>query len=175
MRKTKKLTLSALLVALGVAFMALGGVIEIFDLSVCALASLLVVFVYLELGSPYTWLVWICTSLATALIFPGSILWVEYFLVFGIYPILKAYIERAPKIFWWPIKLVFINAVIWALFCVCEFLFGVPFFDGVDSLLWKAAIYLVINVAFVVYDMFITIMVRLYFEKFRKRFKRFLK
>ncbi len=174
MRKTKKITLSALLVALGVAFMALGAVFEILDLTVCALVSLLVVFVYLELGSPYTWLVWICTSLITAIIFPGSILWVEYLLVFGIYPILKAYIERAPRILWWPIKLVFINAVIWSLFLVVEFIFGVPFFD-MDGTLWKVITYLLINFAFIVYDMFITIMVRLYYEKFRKRFKRFLK
>ncbi len=175
MRKTKKITLSALLVAMGVAFMAVGAVLEILDLTVCALVSLLVVFVYLELGSPYTWLVWICTSLITAILFPGSILWVEYFLVFGIYPILKAYIERTPRVLWWPIKLVFINSVFWVLFLAMEFVFGTSFFEDVDGIIWKAAIYMLINVAFVVYDMFITIMVRLYYEKFRKRFRRFLK
>lgn len=175
MRQTKKITLSALLVALGVAFMALGAVIDVLDLSVCALTSLLVVFVYLEIGSPYTWLVWLCTSIITAIIFPGSILWVEYLLVFGIYPILKAYIERAPRALWWPIKLVFINAIVWAVFLVMEFIFGTSFFEGADNLLWKIAIYALINVAFVVYDMLITVMVRLYYEKFRKRFKRFLK
>ncbi len=175
MRKTKKITLSALLVALGVTLMALGAVFEILDLTVCAVVSLLVVFVYIELGSPYTWLVWICTSIITAIIFPGSILWVEYLLVFGIYPILKAYIEKAPRIFWWPVKLLFINAVIWALFCVVEFIFMTPFFEEGSNTLWKIGIYALINVAFIVYDLFVTVMVRLYFERFRKRFKRFLK
>ncbi len=174
MRTTKKVTLSSIIVAMGVAFMALGAVLEVLDLTVCALVSLLVVFVYLEIGSPYTWLVWICTSLITAIVFPGSILWVEYLLVFGIYPLLKAYIERMPRILWLPLKLVFINAVIWALFCIVEFVFGTPFFD-VDGLFWKIAVYVLINFTFVVYDMFITIMVRLYFEKLRNRIKRFLK
>lgn len=175
MRQTKKITLSAILVALGVAFMALGAVFEVLDLSVCALVSLLVVFVYLEIGSPYTWLVWICTSLISALIFPGSILWVEYSLVFGIYPIIKGYIERVPsRILWWILKLAFFNAVIWALFSVVEFVIGVRFFDG-DSLIWNAAIYLLMNFAFIVYDLFITAMVRVYYERFRKRFVRFLK
>ena len=174
MKTTKKVTLSAMLVALGTALMLLGSVIEVLDLSVCAIASLVVVFVYLELGSPYTWLVWLCTSLCTALVYFGSIVWVEYFLVFGIYPILKAYIEKLPRAFWWPIKLVFINAVIWAVFAICELILGIPFF-GEDTMIIKVAVYALINIAFVAYDMFITVMVRLYYDKIRRRFKRFLK
>lgn len=174
MRQTKKLTLCAILVALGTALMSLGAVIDVLDLTICATVSLFVVFVYLEIGSPYTWLVWICTSIATAIVFPGSIMWVEYLLVFGIYPILKAYIEKLPRVFWIPVKLVFINAIIWALFFVSELLLGLPFFEG-DNIFWKVALYVLMNAAFVVYDMFITIMVRLYYEKLRKRISRFFK
>lgn len=174
MNSTKKLAISAILVALGTVFMVLGAVIEVMDLTVCAIASLIVVFIYIEIGSPYTWLVWLATSLATALMFPGSVIWVEYLLVFGVYPLIKAYIERLPRFSWWPIKIAFINAVIWALFFIVEGLFGVPFFEG-DSLPLKIALYALMNVAFVAYDLFITIMVRLYFEKVRHRIKRFLK
>ena len=70
MSQTKKLALSATLTALGTVFMVLGGFIEVLDLTVCALASLLVAFVYIEIGAPYYWLVWICTSLCSALLFP---------------------------------------------------------------------------------------------------------
>ncbi len=174
MNSTKKLAISAILVALGTVFMVLGAVIEVMDLTVCAIASLIVVFIYIEIGSPYTWLVWLATSLATALMFPGSVIWVEYLLVFGVYPLIKAYIERLPRFSWWPIKIAFINAVIWALFFIVEGLFGVPFFEG-DSLPLKIALYALMNVAFVAYDLFITIMVRLYFENVRHRIKRFLK
>lgn len=174
MRKTKKITLSAMLVALGTVFMVLGAVFEVLDLSVCALASLLVVFAYLELGSPYTWLIWLCTALASALIFPGSVIWAEYLLVFGIYPILKAYIERLPRWSWLPVKLIFINAIVWALIFLVDLIFGTPFLES--ELFWMQAVtYALINIAFVAYDMFITVMVRLYFEKFRHRFKKFLK
>ena len=163
-----------MLTALGTSLMLLGSVIEVLDLSVCAIASLIVVFVYLELGSPYTWLVWLCTSLCTALIYSGSVVWVEYFLVFGIYPILKAYFEKLPRPFWLPVKLVYINAVIWALFAICELLLGVPSFEE-NTAFMKAAVYVLMNVAFVAYDMFLTVMVRLYYDKIRQRFKRFLK
>ena len=77
-----------MMVALGTAIMLLGTVIEVFDLTVCAFASMLVVFIYLEIGSYYPWLVWICTSLATLLISPGTLVWAEYLLVFGIYPLI---------------------------------------------------------------------------------------
>ena len=174
MKTTKKVTISAMMVALGTALMLLGSMIEVFDLSVCAIASLIVVFVYIELGSPYTWLVWVCTSLCTVLLYSGSVIWVEYFLVFGVYPLIKAFIERLPHWTWFPLKLGFVNAVIWAIFGICELLLGLPFF-GEDTLFMKVALYVLMNVAFVAYDMFITIMVRIYYEKIRRRFKKFLK
>ena len=174
MSQTKKITLSAMMVALGTAVMVLGAVIEVLDLSVCALASMLVVFIYLEIGSYYPWLVWICTSLATALIYPGSIIWVEYLFIFGIYPLIKAYIEKMPRWTWLIVKLLYVNAVIWGMFCVAEFLLGVPFF-GEEGRVMAIITYVLMNVAFVLYDFFIVVMVRFYFEKLRPRFKRFLK
>ncbi len=174
MSQTKKITLSAMMVALSTAIMLLGAVIEVLDLSVCAIASLLVVFIYLEIGSYYPWLVWICTSLTTALIYPGSVIWVEYALVFGLYPLIKAYIERLPKWTWLIIKLIYINAVIWGIFCVSELLLGIPFFEE-GSIILSIITYVLSNLAFIAYDFFIVIMVRFYLEKIRPRFKKFLK
>ena len=174
MSQTKKITLSALMVALGTVFMVIGAAIEVLDLTVCAMASLLVVFVFLEIGSYYPWLVWICTSLATALIYPGSLVWIEYALIFGIYPLIKAYIEKLPRWTWLIVKLVYINAVIWGLFAICELLLGLPFFDT-DGMVMTVILYVLMNVAFIAYDLFITVMVRFYFLKLRPRFKKFLK
>ena len=115
MRQTKKLTLSAVSVALGVVFMVIGGFLDVLDLSACALASLISVFVFIEIGSPYTYLVWLATSLITFVMFPGSAIWIEYLAVFGIYPIIKAYIERAPRFLWLILKLIYANCVIWLM------------------------------------------------------------
>ena len=174
MSQTKKITLSAMMVALGSAIMVLGAVIEVLDLSVCALASMLVVFIYLEIGSYYPWLVWICTSLATALIYPGSIIWAEYLLIFGIYPLIKAYIEKMPRWTWLIVKLLYVNAVIWGMFCIAEFLLQLPFF-GDEGRVMAIITYVLMNIAFILYDYFIVVMVKFYYEKLRPRFKRFLK
>ena len=175
MSQTKKITLSALMVALGAAVMILGAVIEVLDLTVCAFSSMLVVFIYLEIGSYYPWLVWICTTLTTALLYPGSIIWIEYFLVFGIYPLIKAYIERLPKWSWIIVKLVYINVVVLSIFAVSELLLGIPFFEDGLGRGMKIFTWALLNVAFVAYDFFISTMVRFYYAKLRPRFKKFLK
>ncbi len=174
MRPTKKITLSAIVTALGVVMMTLGAVFELFDLSVCAIASLFVAFVYIEIGSPYTVLVWLCTSLLTFLFFPSSVIWAEYLVVFGIYPIVKGYIEKSRRPFWWPLKLLFANAVIIILIFLVKFITGVPFFS-VDTPWIKVGIYLLLNAAFILYDIFMTVLIRYYMRALRPRFKTFLK
>ncbi len=163
-----------MLVALGIVFMSVGYLLEIADLTACALASLLVVFAYIELGSPYTWLVWLATSAIAAMVFSASPVWSEYLLVFGIYPIVKAYIERLPRVLWWPLKLVFINCVLWVIMLVIEGLFGIPVLQAENGIM-KIILYITANVAFVVYDLYIVAMTKVYVFKFRKRFERFLK
>jgi hypothetical protein len=175
MRKTKKITVSAMMCALGIAFMTVGYFVEALDLTACALVSLIVALVYVEIGSPYTYLVWICTSLLSFLFFSAKpSLWLTYFLVFGIYPILKAYIEKLIRPLWIVLKLVYLNAVLVALFFIFEFVFMTPFFD-VEGTWIKAAVWALMNVAFIAYDLFITVLMRLYALKYRKIFSKFFK
>lgn len=175
MKHTKKLAISAMLVALGTLLMSAGAALEIADLAACSIASLFVVLAYIELHSPYTWLVWLASSLATALMFFGSPVWSEYFLVFGFYPILKGYIERAPRVLWWPLKIAYVNAILWFIILVVQGVLGIQFFESTAGVVWKIAIYAAANVAFVVYDFFLTTMVRVYLSKWRKSFARFFK
>jgi hypothetical protein len=163
-----------MLVALGTVLMVVGSYVGVLDLTVCALVSLLVAFVCVEIGTPYNWLVWLTTSLITVVIPPSRMIGLLYFLVFGIYPILKGYIERAPRVLWYVFKLVFINVILVLLTLGSEFLLGVPLV-AIENKIIVALIYLVMNVAFIVYDMFITVMLRVYLFKFRNRIKNLLK
>ena len=179
MRATKKLTLSAIITAFGALFMSLGAFVEVFDLTAAALASLLMVFVYLEIGSPYTYLVWICTTLISALIYPGSLLWLEYLFIFGIYPILKGYIERLYRPFWLILKLLYANLTVFLVFYLGELVLGIPFSEGelfgLPGYAVRLVLVLLLNLAFLLYDIFINVMVRFYMTRLRGRFKRFLK
>ena len=174
MKQTKKITLSAACIALGVLFMALGAFVEVLDLTVAALSSCLMAFVFIEIGDKYAFGVWLGTSILGAIFFTHSLVWVTYFLICGIYPILKAYIEKLPKWSWLIVKLAYINAMVWALFFISEKLLGIPFF-GEEGIVMQIILYVLLNVAFVAYDLFITVMVRFYYVKLRSRFKKLLK
>lgn len=174
MRTTKKITVSSMVVALGAIFLVIGSYVSTLDLIFEVVASLLAVFVYIEIGSPYTWLVWLATTLTVAFLPNGISVAGMYLLVFGIYPILKAYIERLPRAFWWLTKLVYINVTVLILAIAVRIVTGASMFTS-TMLIVNVALWVLINVAFVAYDMFITVAVRLYMLKYRKIFAKFLK
>ena len=181
MRQTKKLTLSAMTVALGTVFMVLGAVFEVFDLTAAALSAVLVAFVYIELGSPYTWLVWLCTTLTTFLFYQHSPMWFMYLVLFGIFPILKGYIERLVRPLWLPIKLVFGNLAFLLLVFGVKLITGLPFVDpneaffGISGKALYIITWVLFNAAFVAFDFFLTVMVRYYLTNLRPKFKKILK
>ncbi len=181
MNTTKKLTISAVCVALGTLFMVLGGMIEVLDMSAAALSSAVVAFVFIELGSPYTWLVWLSTSLLTALMSFARPMWILYLICFGIYPILKGYIERLPKLAQWLLKFLFANLAMALAMLGCQYILGIPFitpgedFFGLPIEAIYAVFIILLNVAFFAYDMFISVMVRFYMYKLRDKFKPLLK
>ena len=170
-------------VALSVLFMSLGAFIEMLDLTSAALSSIVMLFVFIEIGSPYTFLVWLSSSLLGAVLFPHSFVWVSYLFVFGIYPIIKAYIERAPRQLWILIRLVYFAISGAVMILASELVFGIPFFTedmnipllGDNTALIKIIILAALLVAMFLYDIFLTAMVRFYFDLLRPRIQRILK
>ncbi len=165
-------------VALGVLFMVLGSVFEALDMTAAALASLLVAIVYIEVGSPYTFLVWICTTLLTALLYPGSAMWLMYLLLFGIFPILKGYIERLARPLWLPIKLVFGNAMMVLIFLGATFVLGLPMDTELFGLSTETVYVILLilgNIALLLYDKFLTVLVRFYMIKMHPVLKKVFK
>ena len=178
MKQTKKLAISSITVALGVVFMFIGAVFEPLDLAVSCLASVLVMFIYIEVGAPYTYLTWLCTSLITFLIYPASNMWAMYLLVFGLYPIVKGYIERAPRALWWVIKLIWGAVSMTGLFLILTFVLGVKLDDGFLGLptsVIYAATAVLGAVCFVLYDVFLTAAAGVYETKLRGKIKNILK
>ncbi len=187
MRSTKKVTLSAMMCALSVVVLALGAVFEAFDLTAAALASICITFINIEIGAPYTFIAWICTTLLSFLFFPQSMLWIEYLLLFGLYPVLKGYIEKLPRLAWWPIKLPLYNLCLFLMAEGMGFILGVDFF-GIEgdwknifsmgaAIWWESPLILLIvaNIAFVAYDLFLTMAMRVYMLKYRPRLQKYLK
>ena len=102
-------------------------------------------------------------------------------MLFGVFPILKGYIERLPRIFWWPIKLVYGNISFVLMLVGVKLLTGLPFIDpeetffGVKGVALYIVTWILLNVALIAFDFFLTVMVRYYIVKLRPKFKKILK
>ena len=186
-QKTKKLTIGALLAAMGVALLFIGSFIETLDLSMAALASFFCLFAVIELGGIYPWLIYAVTGILSVILVQHSLGGWFYLLFFGFYPILKEKFDRLVKPLAWVIKIVIFNLTL-ILGTAVTFLliFGqtegktlidafMYVFGGEEVGSWFAiCVYLLANLTFVIYDFALTRLIVFYFRKIRDRLK-FLK
>ena len=167
-KTTRRLVVSAVIAALGVVLLLLGSLIEVLDLSMAAIASMLVVFAVIEIGGKYPFLIYAVTSVLSLLLLPVKTAALIYFVFAGYYPILKAVLEgRLPKIPAWVLKvLIFCVGVAAAVFAA-EKIFLMDL-----SWLWANWwFFLLLVPVFVVYDIALTRLISAYINKWRSRFR----
>lgn len=171
MKKTKKLALCAMLAALGTVLLLLGSFIEIADLSAAALASFLVVFVFIELGGGWAVALWGVTALLSLLLFPSGAS--VFYGVLGLYPLLKALYERLPRVPEWILKLLTCNVILAVYILVGRFLLMLP-----DEILYGFMLYVFValaNLTFVLYDIAMSRLIVYYSLRLRHRLSKLLK
>ena len=173
MRGTKKkttlrLTLSAVSSALGVILLWLGGLVQIIDLSVAVLASLLVVFAVIELKGAYPYLIYAVTSVLTFLLMPASSAGLAYVLFAGYYPIIKALLEgHLPTWAAWTAKMAVFAAGAAGVLLISQFVLLWPM-----EWLWSHwYILFVLPPIFVLYDVALTRAISAYLFRWRERLR----
>ncbi|MBO5294364.1 MAG: hypothetical protein J6B71_03870 [Clostridia bacterium] len=168
-KQTKYLTVSAMLSALGVVFLMLGSLVEVLDISVAVLASLLTVYAVIEMGRAYPWLIWIVTSVLSLLLLPQKTPALFYALFAGFYPILKEKLERIPSFVCYLLKLVVFHLCLGAM--VAVMLLFIPDALEMNGMKWlPIALYLAALACFVLYDFALTKIITYYLIRLRKRF-----
>ena len=173
MSRTRRLTLSAMLVALGGLMIAVGRYVEIFDLALVIAASFLVAFARLELGGAFPYLVYGATALLAFLLAGISLAVLAYLCFGGIYPILKYPAERyLPRAVAYAVKLIFALISASALTALSYFVLGLGLRFGIPHYIALAVLSVLV---FLLYDYTLTRMTERYFISIRPRFSRFLK
>ena len=157
-----------MLSALGVILLYVGSVIQVADLSMAVLASLLCVFAVIEYGKTAPWLVFGVTSVLSLVLLPQKTPAVVYTLFFGFYPILKERFEKFDRVRCIVFKELVFNAALIVILLAMKFLF-LEFAD-IPFMLYLIAIVLC-EVVFLVYDFALTRLISLYVYKLRKRFR----
>ena len=169
--QVKYLTVSAMLSALGVVILGLGAVIEVLDISVAVIASLLITYAVIEIGGAYPWLIWVVTSIIALLLLPLKTPVLFYALLTGYYPIIKQKIERRmARLPAWGVKLGVLTLsllVIWAVM----WLFAPTLLETTGGWVMIAATLVLGVFAFVLYDICLTRLITVYFVKLQKRFR----
>ncbi len=164
-----------MMVALGVVILYIGSLIEVLDISMAAIASLLCIIAVIEYGRGYAWLVFAATATLAMLVLPEKFTPSLYALIIGYYPMIKELVERIGKkravkgapVLQWAIKLLFFNCalLVFALFTI--YLLALP-----ESEEWmKTTMLLLSNAAFVLYDIALTRLISTYVFRLRGRFK----
>ncbi len=165
---TKRLTVCAMLSALGVVLLLLGSFIEVMDIAMAALASLLCIFAVIEYGGAAPWLVFSVTGVLSLVLLPNKTPAAMYVVFLGYYPIIKEKLEKLKKPISWLLKEVIFNVALVALFLIVKFLL----MPNISEPLWMyVALVVLSEVAFVLYDIALTRLITFYIIKLRHRFK----
>ena len=169
-KRTKYLTLSAMLIALAVVIMALGSLVEVLDLTTAVFASFLCIYAVIEMGGAYPWMIWLASSILSILLLPLKTPAIFYALFFGFYPILKEKFERLRppvsmtlKVISFHVSLAGIVLLLWAF---------VPSALALNGTKWlPIALYAGALVCFFVYDVALTRVITFYYVRLRNRFR----
>ncbi len=166
--QTKRLTTAAMLSALGVVLLLLGSLVEVVDISMAVIASLLCVFAVIEYGNSTPWLVFFVTGVLSLILLPTKTPAVMYCVFFGYYPIVKEKLERLPKGVSWLLKEVIFNVALAVLLILSRLLLLA---SDMNPMLFYVAFVVMAEIAFPLYDVALTRLISLYIYKLRKRFR----
>ena len=168
---TKKLTICAMLSALGVVLLYLGSLVEVLDISMAAIASLTCIIAVIEYGKSAPWAVFGVTAILSLILLPNKTPAALYALFFGFYPILKEKIEKCARVISWVIKEIIFNVCLVGM-CVALYYFSTT---GQNTLLSSplmiAATVVAAEAVFVLYDIALTRLISFYIINLRQRFK----
>ncbi|MGM9680842.1 MAG: hypothetical protein ACI3XR_04995 [Eubacteriales bacterium] len=161
-KKVKRMVLSAIFSALGVVLLWLGGMLGDLDLSMAAIVSLIVVLAAIEMGLKYAFAVYLVTSALALILFPSYFITPIYVLFIGYYPIAKSLLEKLPKVLSFICKLILMNGMLTLICFIGSRLFGLE----EDIAIW--ILYILGNVAFIIFDIALSLLISLYYARFRK-------
>ncbi len=167
MKKTRLLARCAILTALSVTLLYLAGVLPAASLTLAAFAAVLPAAAVLQGGLRWGAMVWLASSALGLLLAPDKSMALLYALVLGHYTITKSLIERIGCLpAEWALKLLTFNL----LLAGYRLLFGSFFEQSTDGIrVGTAALWLILNILFVLYDIGCTGLIATYLRRFGKR------
>lgn len=162
-----RLAAASMIAATSFALMYIGTLAVVFDLCAVTLGAVGTVFAVIELRGSWPWLIAAVCSMLCLLLLPDKFAAIEYMILGGIYPIVKSYIERLPKYFRWPLKLLYLNAMLTGGLMIAKYVLMI----SEEWVALNVAVYAMSNVTFILFDIFLTQIISIYINRYRKKLK----
>ena len=165
---TKKIALNGILGALAVICLLLATVLPTNRLSFYALSSFFIAVSIIESGARSGWIFYFATSLLSVIVVPDKLGIVPYAIFFGLYGLVKYYIEKLDKIiFEYILKFVFFNISAGIAVLTVSRLLE---FELSMKLPWWLLV-IALEIVFFIYDIVYTLFINYYREKLKPRLK----
>ena len=168
---TKKLTVCAMLAALGVVMLYLGAFIEVLDISMAVIASFVCIIAVIEYGGSAPWLIYAVVSILSLILLPNKTPAAFFVLFFGFYPILKEKCERLKRGLAWILKEIIFNISLFVIVILGVFVLGMENNVLLQQPVMLAVIVVLSELVFVLYDIALTRLISFYIIKLRHRLK----
>lgn len=174
--RIKITALSAMFSAFGTVILFLGGMLGDMDLTICAIASLIILMAIIEMGVKTGIMIYVVTSVISLILFPMYFITPMYICFVGFYPILKYFAEKKGRVLSYLIKFLALNIMLAVILLFAHFVYGIDVTDmEIGSLhlgFWSIIItYVLANVTLLVFDYLLTKLILLYNLRLRKILK----
>ncbi|HOQ06244.1 MAG TPA: hypothetical protein PK127_00515 [Clostridiales bacterium] len=164
--RTEIIALNGVLGALAVICLLLADVLPTSKISLYALSSFFVSIAIIEGGIRAGWIFYAATAILGSIIVPDKISIVPYALFFGVYGIIKFYIEKLNRIvIEYVLKVVFFNACAAIIILAAKSLFEA----GLTSRFPWVALVIAGEIIFLVYDFVYTLFINYYRDRLRAK------
>lgn len=168
---SRKLALSGILTALGSVVLLLENLSPTGKLGFYVLAAFLLSVVVMECGTGYGWISYIAVSVISLLIVPEKTAVLPYIMFFGVYALVKSHIEKLGRVIaGWILKFAFFNTALYFLWNIAvNVLRIIP--GRLFEILPLAAVIIILQVLFFLYDWLFTLWTNYYAYKIQPRIR----
>jgi hypothetical protein len=157
---SKKITYSGILLGLNIVLLLISNLISINTMFFMGLASLIISVIVMEYGVNTGVVFYIASIILSFIVMPNKSQWLLYTLTFGIYGLVKYFIEKGRPIYIEVIlKLIFANLVAVILYLILKNIVIIPI---------NIIMIIVYQVAFLVYDYVYSLFIEYYNEKIKR-------
>lgn len=166
-KKSKLVALGGLLLALSLISLYAASFVPGFEITLYTISSIFVPIMMIESKGKGGWLLYIASSILAFFLLPNKVAAIPYIFFFGIYGLIKFYIEKIKN----PIVQIILKLCVFNIIVIVAYNFFYSLFFGTITLKDTSPFILLIagEVFFVVYDMILSWLINYYYRRFYGR------